>query len=133
MKKLCIALVVVFVLGLATTAFAENWFSFEYISYENGGTTGYIAKNDDRQILYVTVEEHDLISGDEVRFKGRNESNAVMTNTITFTNRSNLARSTSYSTYCGAGTRIRLHGVCSEYSNSQGTDRIFTTIGTWKP
>lgn len=132
-KKLCIALIAVLVFGLATTAFAKNMFSFEYISYENGGTTGYIPKNDNEQIMYVTVEEHDLISGDEVKFKGRDESNDVMTNTITFTSNSGLSRTTSYSTYCGAGTRIRLHGVCSKYSNSQGTDRIFTTEGRWTP
>lgn len=133
LKKLWIALIAVLVMGIATTAFAANSFSFEYISYENGGTTGYIAKNDNEQIMYVTVTSHTLISGDEVRFYGRNRSNSIVTNPITFTSNSSSRRTTSYRTYCGSGTKIRLNGVCSAYSNSQGTDRVFTTSGRWTP
>ena len=95
--------------------------------------TGYVAKNDDEQIMYVTITDHSLISGDEVEFRGRNRSSAVVTNVITFRKGQATRRTTSYDTYCGEGTDIKLNGVCSAYSNSQGSDRVFTTSGRWTP
>lgn len=132
LKKHRIILCVIIALCIPTTALAAS-FSFEYISWENGGITGYVAKNDDEQIMYVTITDHSLISGDEVEFRGRNRSSAVVTNVITFRKGQATRRTTSYDTYCGEGTDIKLNGVCSAYSNSQGSDRVFTTSGRWTP
>ena len=137
-KSCCMALVLVALWGIGgwnvgRAAVHEAALSPFYMYTTKVSASLTIAENGTATCKGSTVEEHDLISGDEVKFKGRDESNDVMTNTITFTSNSGLSRTTSYSTYCGAGTRIRLHGVCSKYSNSQGTDRIFTTEGRWTP
>lgn len=132
MKKRWLMICAILVLCISATALAAE-FSFEYISWENGGLTGYIKKNDDEQIMYVTITDHSLITGDEVEFRGRNRTNKVVTNVITFKKGASTKRTTSYDTYCGKGTEIRLNGVCSRYSSSQGSDRVFTTSGRWTP
>ena len=132
MKNRWLMICAILVLCISATALAAE-FSFEYISFDNGGTTGYVAKNDDEQIMYVTITDHSLISGDKVEFMGRNTSNKIVTNTITFKKGQATRRTTSYDVYCGKGAKIRLHGVCAAYDTSKGTDRVFTTSGRWTP